>query len=77
MKVYQYPSRDKWAEILQRPVFDNTALKNTVTSLIEDIKQNGDAALRKYTKQFNEADIKNFLVSGTEIDDAEKIFLLH
>lgn len=44
----------------------------TVASIIKDVKQNGDAALRKYTQKFDAADIEAIEVSKEEIDEAAK-----
>ncbi|WP_292467755.1 histidinol dehydrogenase [Methanolobus sp.] len=44
----------------------------TVAAIIKDVKQNGDAALREYTKKFDGADIEAIEVSKEEIDEAAK-----
>lgn len=43
-----------------------------VAAIIKDVKQNGDAALREYTKKFDGADIEAIEVSKEEIDEAAK-----
>ncbi len=43
-----------------------------VASILKDVKENGDAALRKYTKHFDCADITEIEVSKEEIDEAIK-----
>jgi histidinol dehydrogenase (EC 1.1.1.23) len=45
---------------------------DTVASILKDVKQNGDAALREYTKKFDGADIEAIEVSKEEIDEAAK-----
>jgi len=42
----------------------------TVSSIIRDVKDNGDEALRSYTKKFDRADIGAIEVSKNEIDEA-------
>lgn len=42
----------------------------SVEEIARDVRQNGDEAVRKYTKQFDNQDLENFLVSDTEIKDA-------
>lgn len=42
----------------------------TVSPILNDVKENGDAALRKYTQQFDRATIKEIEVSHKEIHDA-------
>ncbi|MFZ2411545.1 MAG: histidinol dehydrogenase, partial [Candidatus Methanoperedens sp.] len=52
-----------------------------VNPILNDVKENGDAALRKYTQQFDRAAIKEIEVSHKEIHDAvfslDKNRLLH
>src|SRR5574337_851920 len=43
---------------------------NSVNPVLEDIKRNGDAALRKYTLQFDRANIEQIEVSHKEIHEA-------
>ncbi|WP_342305692.1 histidinol dehydrogenase [Methanolobus sp. ZRKC5] len=44
----------------------------TVASILKDVRQNGDAALREYTQKFDGADIEAIEVSKEEIDEAAK-----
>lgn len=41
-----------------------------VVPILDDVKKNGDAALRKYTQQFDKAAIKDIEVPESEIDSA-------
>ena len=74
MKTIKYPLRSDWAELIKRPIFDNASLETTVKSILLDVKQNGDVALEKYTKQFDKVGIESLLVSEEEFTDAEKNF---
>ena len=50
---------------------NNTAdVRRNVEDIIEDIKENGNKALREYTLKFDKADLKDFLVSEEEINNA-------
>lgn len=42
----------------------------TVAKIIADVAQNGDSALRKYEKQFDDIDIQDFRVPETALDQA-------
>ncbi|MDW7731446.1 MAG: histidinol dehydrogenase [Methanolobus sp.] len=42
----------------------------TVATILRDVKENGDEALRSYTKKFDRADITDIEVSQEEIDEA-------
>jgi histidinol dehydrogenase len=72
MRVFRYPEKKDWSAILQRPVFETRSLEEKVSAILEDVKRSGDAALRRYTKQFDESDIETFLVSDGEFAEAEK-----
>ena len=57
---------------------NNTAdVRRNVEDIIEDIKENGNKALREYTLKFDKADLKDFLVSEEEINNALKTARLY
>ena len=70
MKIYTYPTREELEKILERPAFDVTALFDTVGSILNDIRQNGDTALAKYELMFDKVSLKDFAVSEQEIAEA-------
>ena len=72
MNVFKYPDRTTWAEILKRPLFDSSSLEATVKGVLSEVKAVGDAAVKKFTLQFDKADINDLRVSDKEIDDSEK-----
>ena len=71
MKTYINPSKNTWTEILKRPLFDVTELYGKVQSILDEIRANGDEALRKFTLLFDNFQLDNLLVSETEIIEAE------
>ncbi len=70
MQLIKFPEKQQWASILKRPVFDNTALVETVQSVLDAVKMEGDAAIKKYTAQFDGVELKEFLVTEAEIATA-------
>lgn len=70
MKSYLKPERNTWEGLLKRPSFDTTVLQEKVTTVLADIKQNGDTAVKKFTTQFDGVELDNFTVSKTEIEEA-------
>ena len=72
MKIIRYPKKENWAELLQRPAFDSADLSATVSTILGDVKANGDKSLQKYTKQFDGVEIDELLVSENEFVEAEK-----
>jgi len=74
MNIISYPSKNEWAKIISRPSFDNSQLQDIVLSVMNEVKRNGDTAVKEFTQQFDGADIENVLVS--EEDFAESADLL-
>ncbi len=70
MQQVKYPSRNQWSEILQRPTYDISSLQETVEAVLNDVKQNGDSAIKKYTSQFDGVALENFIVNEKEINEA-------
>ena len=76
MKVFKYPDRASWAEILKRPLFDSSLLEATVKNVLQEVRNEGDAAVRKFTLQFDKADIGDLLVSDKELEESENCLTL-
>ncbi|MBS1592545.1 MAG: histidinol dehydrogenase [Bacteroidetes bacterium] len=73
MKTYLYPDKKDWQILLQRPTYNISFLTEKVKNILSDVKQNGDAALKKYTQQFDGVELESFLVTEKEIVDAETL----
>ena len=73
MKIYKYPSKEQWAEIVERPRLDLTKLNETVATVLADIKQRGDEAVREYELKFDKAQLTTLAVTEQEMDEAEKL----
>ena len=71
MEIIKYPNKSQWYELCKRATMDVTTLFDTVRSVLDDVKINGDAAIKKYEKQFDKADLKEIRVSEAEIKEAE------
>ncbi len=72
MKKYINPPQTEWPRILKRPLFDVSDLYPTVQDILQQIKNRGDTALRKFTKKFDGIGIPWFEVGKEEIAAAEK-----
>ena len=73
MKIYRYPEKSQWAEIVERPRLDLARLNETVTTVLSDIRQRGDEAVREYERKFDQAELQALAVSEAEMDEAEKL----
>lgn len=70
MNTIEYPAKESWAQLLQRPVFDNTGLQKSVKKILDKVKAGGDKAVKKFTKEFDAVSVRNLQVSEKEIKDA-------
>ncbi|MBQ9171209.1 MAG: histidinol dehydrogenase [Bacteroidaceae bacterium] len=73
MKIYQYPSQEELSELLRRPVRDASELGATVASVLQDVKQKGDAAVRDYEEKFDHVRLSELAVSEDEMRAAEAL----
>lgn len=72
MKTYRNPSPTQWENLCQRPVFPSEDLENKVQNIINEVKVNGDDALRKFALEFDKVSLKELKVSKLEIEEATK-----
>ncbi len=70
MQQYNRPNRNRWKELLQRPAMDSTDLFDSVGDILSEIQKEGDAAVRRYSAQFDGFTETNFKVSSSEIEDS-------
>jgi histidinol dehydrogenase len=73
MLVYKYPERKDWPALLQRPAMDTVALEANVGNILADVKLNGDAAVRKYAKQFDKVELQTLEVTAAEFVHAAAV----
>ena len=64
MKKILDPKRETWAELLKRPTQSYNDIEPLVAEIFDDISDNGDAAVKKYIKKFDQA---NFEVLEVEV----------
>jgi histidinol dehydrogenase len=70
MKIVEFPKREEWEQLLQRPGMEQASLEKKVKKLLAKVKAGGDKAIKKMTKEFDGVKIKNLLVSEREIKEA-------
>ena len=58
--------------IFERPSKNIADLKDIVNEVFDEVKVNGDEALKKYTLKFDKVELVDFTVSADEIANAEK-----
>lgn len=70
MNIIRYPAKSDWNSIVERPHMDLSKLNATVSSVLEDIKENGDEAIKKYEEQFDHVKLSSLRVTEEEIEEA-------
>lgn len=71
VNIIKFPERNRWKEILERPSFNLDSLLSAVGEIIQKVKNEGDNALRYYTKKFDGVNIEQFAAGTVEIADAK------
>ncbi len=73
MEIIEYPSRDEWSKIIERPHLDTSALHEKVKGILNDIRENGDCSVRSYVEQFQGVVLSDLEVREEEFAEAEKL----
>lgn len=71
MKTIKYPIKSEWSEILKRPTMDSSSLEDKVKEILNDVRLNGDDAIKKYALMFDNVAIDTLIVSEDELNAAE------
>jgi histidinol dehydrogenase len=64
------PDKSAWPEIMLRKKINEEELRNIVSDILIDVKQNGDAAVKKYCLQFGKVLLDDLKVSAHEMEEA-------
>ncbi|HRG03355.1 MAG TPA: histidinol dehydrogenase [Paludibacteraceae bacterium] len=72
MQLIKYPAREQWAELLKRPSLDVASLYDQVKMTLDEVREQGDTALRNFTLKFDKVDVKVPEVTKEEIAEGVK-----
>ncbi len=72
MNPYILPERSDWPSLIRRPTMDTASLETVVDSILQAVKEEGDVAVKRYTQQFDQAEITVLAVSESEFLAAEQ-----
>ena len=73
MNIIRYPERSEWQKIVERPHLDVSQLNATVASVLADVRQRGDEAVKGYELKFDHVDLPTLAVSNEEMQEAETL----
>jgi histidinol dehydrogenase len=70
MRVFRNPPKLNWEGLLERPKLSAMELESHVRRVLDAVKQDGDKALIKFSKEFERVEINAFEVTELEIQQA-------
>ncbi len=73
MEVIKYPAKEEWGNLIKRPALDVTTLFGTVQTVLDAVRQEGDAAVIRYEEQFDKVTLSALQVTEEEIKEAETL----
>ena len=73
MKLIKYPSKEQWTELLKRPALNTESLFDTVRSIINKVRAEGDKAVLEYEATFDKVTLSALAVTPEEIQAAESL----
>lgn len=73
MRIVKYPGRKEWPALLARPELDVTQLMDKVRTVLDDVKEHGDAAVKKYEQLFDKVELSRLAVSPEEMAEADAL----
>ena len=71
MKKILYPHKSDWAELLKRPTQDVSTLFENVSTILKNVKANGDKAVLEYAEKFDRVKLESLAVTPEEMKEAE------
>ena len=71
MKKILYPHKSDWAELLRRPAQDVSTLFENVSTILKNVKANGDKAVLEYAEKFDHVKLDSLAVTEAEMKEAE------
>lgn len=71
MNVIRYPNPEQWDELLKRPVMQVETLRETVCTVLDRVRAEGDQAVLDYELQFDHVALSSLEVSAGEWTEAE------
>lgn len=72
MQVIKQPKKTEWSKLLKRPALDSSSLEASVSNILQQVKENGDEALKRFSTIYDKVTVNDLLVSEAEISEAEK-----
>lgn len=72
IKYYNNPPQQEWVKLIKRPASDTVNLDDSVSRIMDQVRREGDKALREFARSFDHVEIDQFKVSTEEFLEASK-----
>ena len=72
MQIINNPNKENWSQILKRPTQTVDDIEGLVRTIFNDVIENGDAAINKYTIRFDGVDLQSNIVTEEAIQKAKE-----
>ena len=72
MNIVTYPERSQWASLIRRSALNTEALRETVSSVLDSVRIEGDKAVLAFEEQFDKVQLAALAVSQEEFEAAEQ-----
>ncbi len=66
MQIIKYPLPSQWSDIVERPQLDTLSLHAKVQQILDDIRHEGDVAVRNYVRKFDGVELDALEVTPQE-----------
>lgn len=71
MEIITFPAREQWTELMARPLAERSHIAPLVAGILEQVKVEGDAALRRLSLEIDKVELASLEVSAEECEAAE------
>ena len=69
MKIFKYPAKETWSDLLKRPTLDVEALRGTVSEVLQRVRTEGDRAVKEYEEKFDKVQLTTLSVTPEEMEE--------
>lgn len=73
MQVFEEPVKQDWEALLKRPNFDAAQLLPKVQTILEAVAKDGDAALYRYSAEFDQVQLKTIAIDPAILEQAAQL----
>ena len=73
MEIIKYPGREEWSSLIKRPALDVTTLFDTVRTVLDEVREQGDIAVKAYEEKFDKVLLSSLQVSEEEMRGSLRI----